>query len=379
MTVKSRSYPSKLTNWGNHIGGGTETIEGFGHDLRDLGVRDCGGPMILKRTIRTDSLGITSVSHQDAYIAWTSSTPWVWDSTVWPSDASVKSWGTTAIANTLPTNAAFDTSNAVGELMIDGIPSVIGVETWRNRAKLARSSGSEYLNYEFGWLPLVNDIRNFSRVVVNHKKIMDHFYNGSGKQIRVKFDFPGSITTSNIATPDMGLRYSSSRQNNSGKKQGTRSTTHRRTFSGCYTYYAIPPSVANGSFDKFHRYSQYAGHLLGVELTPETVWNLAPWSWAVDWFSNTGDIIHNISAFAQDSLVMKYGYITSNYRQFINASISGTTPFMGETVSPGSMTQMNQRINRFPASPYFGFGTSGSLSGGQKAILLALGLSKTGF
>jgi hypothetical protein len=130
--------------------------------------------------------------------------------------------------------------------------------------------------------------------------------------------------------------------------------------------------------DRIRYFAAQADHLMGIRLTPETVWNLAPWSWAVDWFTNTGDIIHNISAFARDSLVMKYGYIMSHDHLDGYCVMPGGTNFNGN-ITGGSVTYLRDRKKRFPASPYFGFGTTGSLSAGQKAILLALGLSRTGF
>ena len=386
MVKKTRTFPSTLLNWGGiRVGGGSETIEGSTHDLSGLGRYDVGGAMLLNRSIDTYGLARQTTWKKDAYLTWLGTSPIsdFWKDSVLPSDSNVKASGTTAIARTTPTNPSFDLSNAVGELMIDGAPSVIGVSTWRDRALKARNAGSEYLNYQFGWLPLVNDVRNLARTVKNHQKLMSHFYEGSGKNIRVSYEFPVSSTSydlSNTSTYDAILRwdpayfYMSSPQRQSGLLYRSSATW----FNGCFTYHAIPPTPTGGAMDTINKYAAYADHLLGVRLTPETLWNLTPWSWAVDWFTNTGDIIHNISAFSRDSLVLKYGYVMCHDRLIASVYMKGGTDYHG-SITDGSVTYLRERKRRFAASPYFGFGTTGSLSGAQKAILLALGLSRTGF
>lgn len=380
---RSRTFPGVNTGFGTW-GGGYETVQSGTNNLRLLGKVDCGGPFQLDREMTTHSPGTARAGtgpRYPAYLMFLGNNP---KDVLWgtiPSDSSIKANGTTAIARTTPTNPAFDLSNAVGELMIDGLPSMIGVETWRNRAKVARSAGSEYLNYEFGYLPLVNDVRNFSRVVKNHQKIMSHYYENSGKNMHVSFEFPASFSSTDLANSgfDVALQWGNSPLfYNGGKQNGLYYRSTRTWFKGCYTYYAVPPRMNHDGLDSIRKFGAYADHLLGVRLTPETLWNLAPWSWAADWFTNTGDIIHNVSAFSRDSLVLKYGYIMSHNRLSASAYSGGGTSGAW-TITPGSMNYTKEKMQRFQASPYFGFGTTGTLSGSQKAVLLALGLSRTGF
>jgi len=120
-----------------------------------------------------------------------------------------------------------------------------------------------------------------------------------------------------------------------------------------------------------------ANKLLGTRLTPATVWNLAPWSWALDWFTNTGDVVTNLSAFANDGLCLRYGYImeevstrnTGCWQGYINTRDSANV-FIKIEESFGSTTKKRQ-----PATP-FGFGLElGSFTPRQMAITAALGLS----
>jgi hypothetical protein len=360
------------------IGGGSETIEGFSHDLRQLGVTDCGGPMRLSRSMEYHQLGSNTYWGQDAYVFWGGTDPVNndWQPNRLPSEGSIKALGTTAISRTTPTSPPFSFSVAAGELLSEGIPATFGFETWRERTLRARNAGSEYLNVEFGWLPLINDVRNFSRVVQNHSKLMESYLQGSGKNTRVAYGFPKQVDVTNVASSDLSLRWHPSYAFTGGVKTGELVRTTDQWFKGCYTYYATPLSKGTGLADKARNFAKYADHLYGVRLTPEVLWNLTPWSWAADWFTNAGDIIHNVSEFAHDSLVLKYGYMMSQVSSRTYASVSGGSDGHG-TYSGGSATFVREVKTRFPANPYFGFGVTGDLSASQTAILVALGLSRS--
>jgi hypothetical protein len=124
------------------------------------------------------------------------------------------------------------------------------------------------------------------------------------------------------------------------------------------------------------QFATYADKVLGASLTPETLWNLAPWSWAVDWFSNTGDVLHNLQSFQSDGLVMRYGYmmvhtiVKDTYR--LSSSNLGNDSSSG--VSP--LAYVTETKTRAKANPY-GFGASwNGLSPHQLAILGALGITR---
>jgi hypothetical protein len=146
-----------------------------------------------------------------------------------------------------------------------------------------------------------------------------------------------------------------------------------RWFSGAFTYYLPTGYDSRVALAKLARQAQY---LLGANLSPDVLWELTPWSWAVDWFANAGDVIHNISRFASGGLVMPYGYmmehtiITDTYRFVGNTGFSSPFDKLPPTVL---VTETKKRVKANP----FGFGVSwNSLSGFQYSILAALGLSK---
>jgi hypothetical protein len=116
-----------------------------------------------------------------------------------------------------------------------------------------------------------------------------------------------------------------------------------------------------------------ADKLIGLGLTPDVLWNLAPWSWAVDWFTNTGDVILNLTDWASDGLVMVYGYLMEH--TIVKDTYTLTFPgiFPRRNVTP--MVFVTETKLRRKANP-FGFGVNANdLSDRQLAIITALGLT----
>jgi len=237
------------------------------------------------------------------------------------SDLSLLGLGATAISRCTPTNPSFGLSRSIGELRKDGLPSLIGFETIKQRAKFlksnhryekiqksrtyGRAAGSEFLNAEFAWAPLVSDLRGFAHTVKGANKIIAQYRKGSDTKIKRRYGFPSSSTS--METMGLGFVQPSIIMGESMWGALERVTSqHETTFSGAFRYH-IP--LGDDFASKMIRWEQEANKLLGLRLTPKLVWDLAPWTWAIDWFSNTGDVINNISRLGSDGLLMQYGYI----------------------------------------------------------------------
>jgi hypothetical protein len=118
-----------------------------------------------------------------------------------------------------------------------------------------------------------------------------------------------------------------------------------------------------------------ADRLFGLNLTPDLVWNLTPWSWAIDWFTNFGDVVSNVSDMVTDGLVMRYGYIMEHTVAKNTYTLEGFSPLRGSLPVPPMSFVTETKVRR-AANP-FGFGfTWDGLSPRQLAIAAALGLSK---
>ena len=286
-----------------------------------------------------------------------------------PSDASLYPLGATAISNSFPTTPAYSAVTTLGETLADGFPLLPGIQTWRDRTKVAKNAGGEYLNVEFGWLPLVSDLRKFAKAVNTHERNLQELKAGSGHTTRAGFEFP-SIQTSDSGTGSMLLH----KAGNTGVSVSVNGSwysqqTKRTWFKGAFRY-LIP--TGSDWLSKSQRFMALADKLYGIEPTPDAVWNFQPWTWALDWFTNAGDIVTNLSRLHQDNMVLEYGYLM---QQVKSVDIIGTSGTATGTWSSCSRTRYREFKKRIPASPY-GFGISdGDLSSTQKAIIAALGLT----
>jgi hypothetical protein len=297
-----------------------------------------------------------------------------------PSDLiDLNAYGTTAIARVLPTNPVAGLATFIGETGREGIPSLPGIQSWQQRAASARSAGNEYLNVEYGWLPLVSDIRKFAKVVKDHESILAKFERNSGRGLRRRYYFPKveeTVVSFSSETPQpqlIGPIYTSA----FGEKIHTTTISKEVWFSGCFTYLVSP--VKRRKLDG-GSYLQKANHLLGFRITPETLWNLTPWSWAADWVGNAGDVYHNISAFANDGLVMRYGYIMERKLHRESYTLSGISygnvPDMSFSLMQSFTTLC---MTRKRATPYgFGLNPDVDFSTRQQAITAALGITRGG-
>lgn len=342
-----------------------------------------------------------------------------WDKTPLVSAASLLALGATAISRCAPTNPHASASQLLGELRRDGIPAIPGLKAFqngprpasltprgrfarqkakatgkpvvrgkltktqvrRNLRKSAKISGSEHLNVVFGWKPLINDVRKLAKAQRRSEEILKQYVRDSGRLVRRHYEFPTTVSTTVV---DLGLLapinpfvlslYAVPK----GRATKTTVVTRRMWFDGAFTYHV------NGGDDllsRMHRYVQEANHLSGVGISPGVLWDLAPWSWAVDWFTNTGDVLNNMSMAMVDGLVVVYGYMmveTTTVSTYSNYGVvlkgrSGNQPPMSLEQTWTETTK--QRLRATP----FGFGVDlTALTPHQLAIVAALGLSRDG-
>jgi hypothetical protein len=294
-------------------------------------------------------------------------------------NAVLNAQGATAVARCKPTNSVADASVFLGELLKDGIPAMLGHQTWKARTARAKEAAGEYLNVQFGWRPLVNDVRKFSYAVNHAHNVLQQYERDNGKVVRRNYRFPVQRSSTSIVwktnaraviQPDASSFYVGAP---AGIVIRTRETVRNQWFSGAFTYHMPTGSNARSGMA---RHALEAKKLLGISLTPETLWNLAPWSWTVDWFTKAGDVVSNLSDWATDGLVMRYGYmmehtiVKDSYRLVFGSGIS-----VDKTDAP--LVLVTETKVRKRANP-FGFGnTYNGLTAVQLAILGALGISRS--
>jgi len=262
------------------------------------------------------------------------------------------------------------------ELRADGVPSIPGIQSWKKRTEIARNSGGEYLNVQFGWLPLVSDVKQLCHAVNDSHEILKTLREGSDHTTRVGYSFPDSTTSVSTNSDVLVFHAGNSGNSRSVKANTVVTQTKKKWFGGAFKYH-LPTS--DEQFGRLKKYVAEAQALLGVEPTPEAIWNSSPWTWGLDWFANVGDIMTNVSNLGQNGLVLVYGYLMVSYETVQEVNIVGGYYGSGTNnpMSGGGVKRTRVLNKRIQANPY-GFGvTFGSLSNTQKAIIAALGLGLT--
>lgn len=294
--------------------------------------------------------------------------------------------GATAIARTIPTNPAVGVGQFLGELR-QGLVSVPGKDLIQALRKaqpgssrpreIADKGAGEYLNYEFGIKPILSDIQGFVKATVDSEKIVQQLARDSGRLIRRRYSFPDERKIQIIKTDSPAFPWPSmhaSMISGSGTRTLVRETKTRTWFSGAYTYHY---PKGHSLWDKMRRAEQTANRLYGLRLSPALLWELAPWSWFVDWMGNHGDILTNVSALSRDGLVLCWGYVMCEVQITDTHTLSGLS-FKG--AGPGAVQTVFKTTvkKRLKATPY-GFGMDpdwNDLSDRQLAILAALGITR---
>lgn len=294
--------------------------------------------------------------------------------------------GATAVAQCSPTNQAAAASTFLGEMVKDRFPGVPALNLWTKRANALVQAGDEFLNIVFGWAPMVEDVLNISKAISQADETLNQYVRDSGKVVRRQFYFPPkrtSKTTTNVKGPSILMNvgiggFDEARFTDPGAIFSiTEETEIKQWFSGAFTYHI--PEDAN--ILAMAGAASEADKLLGTSLTPEVLWELTPWSWAIDWFSNAQEVITNLDRLKRQGLVMRYGYMMEHSVNKITYTLEkGGAEVNGKQVTLvlPPLTLVTETKQRRKANP-FGFGvTWEGLDPLKLAIAAALGITRFG-
>lgn len=246
----------------------------------------------------------------------------------------------------------------------------------RNRVSGAKQVGNEYLNAEFGWSPIIRDLARMLSLREELDRRMAQLRRDNGKPVRravtlVSHD-ESAVTSSSVENPFYPYLHPFYHVNGSGKNFTVVNQYRKDWFEAKFRYFI--PDIGMSNYT-----GPSAAQLLGLNPSPSLVWELLPWSWLIDYFSNVGDVLSNMSDNAAENLVADYAYVMSKVSHTTTAHQSGridTKSGMGVVSLHTSAVYKRSLKRRSFASP-FGFGVKpGDLSGSQAAILSALGLSR---
>lgn len=292
----------------------------------------------------------------------------------------IKLYGNKAIKKTSPTYPEVNLSTSAAELFREGLPSYhLKTPYFNSQGKFdSKNIGSDYLGAVFTWQPFITDVLRTIKALVSASETLTQYSRDSGRLVRRRYHFKQERSTT-VSEPTGGaIRYSgfptSLYQPTSETRRFlvTSQTITSRWFSGAFIYYI---NAGDSLLDRLAEFEQKGNRLLGLRITPETLWELIPWSWLVDWFVCIQDALAVSTSLQTDGLVLKYGYLMRHQVLKNTYTVTGA-PVYGATVGAVRHSYTVVQKERVKATPYgFGVNLSG-LSSSQWAILAALGLTK---
>lgn len=265
-------------------------------------------------------------------------------------------------------------------------------------SETATPPGATDLNIRFGWAPLVSDIKtlieacirldstlvekNARRKRSKQFRKIDYYADISG-YYRASFGFPTFGTYKNVPHSEFvppsvigSTVYSSTNQTGPGVSYSF-TAGKGMEFLTQDIRYSFSARYSNGvrTNPTLDQYAEKLVGFLGLEITPEVIYDLTPWTWLLDWFTSLGSCVKFLTDFGLRNNVVDFAYFTqhvttSRGRMLWNLSAQGVATTSGAIM----VKEETKEIYREAASP-LGFGVSWStLTESQLGILAALGL-----
>lgn len=235
-------------------------------------------------------------------------------------------------------------------------------------------AGDAWLNAQFGWLPFIKDVRDFTNLTTSLNKRLKQLRRDNGKWVRRGGPvFNQNETTTLVDTDEWGVYpkpayyYLDGRFNDHGRRLLLSTESQEVWFTARFRYHLPPVGTWRWK-------AKQIAMLYGCVPSPALLWELIPFSWLIDWCSNTGDCLEMISSILTEDLCAKYAYIMGTTRKQLDFYGKGCYK-EGNTVE-AHWEAYYERKFRVPASR-FGFGlTESNFTARQWSILGALGLSR---
>lgn len=235
-----------------------------------------------------------------------------------------------------------------------------------------------WLALQFGWKPLLRDIRNLVNTQRNAQTRLAQLLRDEGRSVRrrVILDETESLIESSSGTaygsfdPGDFVTYFYS----SDPTHDTKVYQRTKIWASARFRYFLPPGPRDIDWTR----RMLAG-IYGLYPSPKQVWDCVPWSWLVDWFTNIGYVIDNTSSGVADRLAAEYAYVmrkTETVRESLLTWSGWKFPDKAPFTTKTSSTASAFMKFRSPIDPFGGAFSEDSLSPMQWSILGALGLSR---
>jgi hypothetical protein len=305
-----------------------------------------------------------------------------------------------------PNRPVASLSVSLAEVIREGLPTMFGIKLIEDRALTFKGLGSEYLNAQFGWFPLISEVMKITKALMNAQEILNDYVRNSGQIVRRRRSLPQMSRTNiydNLLVSEGSAAFHNG-YNRNGQSVGSSgggfsastsdtvvsvSAMQDRWFSGAFTYYVPnldfkpatnPNSFGHGPLVDLQQFEALANKLLGTRLNPESLWALAPWSWLADWLFGIQANLSVYSRFSEDGLVLRYGYLMVRDRITVSSlyKVKYQQGYSLPQVSKRAFNRVTYDRKRRVKSTPFGFGLNPlvDFSARQWSILAALGMTK---
>jgi hypothetical protein len=268
---------------------------------------------------------------------------------------------TSALASINPDNAKFDAPLFLFELReLPAALRAIGISLGKRKPSGSRNPGDAYLAWQFGWGPLLSDIRSLINFASQTQAKIDRLKQGAEDK-RIEGKLPGKrLTWKSGWNSKFYTTYRKSYE-----------LDERNWFTTRYTFDPnILPDVDGGGLPSALR-------ALGFQGSASTIWNMIPWSWLIDYCFTIGNFLEatqgNIPFTASQMFVMSEGTLKVSIGRSDWYFASGYMD--GKVTSSGA--QFVHKRRRYFAMPQAYVTFSPFLSDGQIGNLLALSTSQT--
>lgn len=217
--------------------------------------------------------------------------------------------------------------------------------SWQiDRNEAIGAIASQYLAFQFGVLPTMHDIEGIVEALVHrHPEALRQTARGKVTDSRSSYSW-GYATTGFV-------------------EAGMRTTIDEEVTVRAGVLYAFKGESAVSA--------------LGVRLAdiPSAAWELLPWSFVIDWFSNVGDVVAGLTAMCTNDLLTQW--VTISRKQTVTRLITSSRtsdPWVEVIHCQDSDRCIYETYSRTPMSPGSGMGFAMNLSLNRTPVLSAISL-----
>lgn len=254
------------------------------------------------------------------------------------------------------------------------------------RKRYKRRPPSKYAQYhlelQFGWLPILRSILGFAETMRNKDSLLQQLIRDNGRPKRRKRNLTEAANNNDTGYKtgsfntgwgvDVSPLLPTGCYGQTSRSSGSNTLTSKTWCEGQFRY-LLPPGPRNRAWKRMMK-----RRIFGGRLTASDAYNIIPWSWMVDYFTDLGQFVQAVSPGVADKLICDYAYLmrTIEYAFDTTATISiRNGPNTYKHVSCRRRVWQTRKV-RVEATP-FGFGVKQTdLTPNQLSILGALGLSK---